>query len=89
MSFVITRIPGFYARDVAEIVVTRDIPSGHVRINLGAPSVTLDAAGHHELLQALAFPPAQPDAATPAAAVGTATPPTAADLVRDGFYPTP
>lgn len=52
-------IVGTYARGEACIVVTRHRLAGTVTMSLSAPSVTLDANGHHALLQALAFPPEQ------------------------------
>ena len=53
-------IVGTYGRGEARIVVTRHRTARTATLSLSAPSVTLDAAGHHALLQALAFPPEQP-----------------------------
>lgn len=69
-------IKGLYGNGPAAVVVHRHPPAQMVQIQCSHPSVLLDAAGHHELLQALAFPPAQP--ATPRAA----------DAVEDRGIPT-
>lgn len=61
-------IKGVYAQGEAAVVVHRHPPAQMVQIQCSHPSVLLDAAGHHELLQALALPaklPAPVEGATP------------------------
>lgn len=53
-------IHGVYARGDARLVITRNRATDTVTITLDRPCITLDAAGHHALLQVLAFPPAEP-----------------------------
>ena len=57
---------GTYARAKAHLVITRHRGYGTGTLSMSAPSDTLDADGHHALLQALAFPPAQPLTPVPA-----------------------
>lgn len=61
LRILITPVAGRYGKNPAVLDVFRNLASGVVTIAPRQPAaaVVLDAAGHHELLQALAFPPAQ------------------------------
>ena len=52
-------IKGTYGSGPAAVVVHRHPPAQMVQIQCSHPSVLLDAAGHHELLEALANPGAR------------------------------